>query len=119
VQTDLSGFSDGDFNLDGRVDANAGDLAHDLRWAVQVNNALVNAHLKAIPGVGTFTTRGLTDNKVQVLGWQTNWASMLELALDGTTDELTADCHVQEEVIENNYKIHKEKEDIYNSVVSK
>lgn len=57
----------GDLNLYTRLDADAGDLLHDLRWAVQVDEALVNPHLESVPGLGAFTTRCLTGCDAQSL----------------------------------------------------
>ena len=38
-------------DLDARGDRDGGNLLHDLRRGVQVNEALVNAHLELVPGV--------------------------------------------------------------------
>lgn len=60
-------ISDGDLNLNTRFNANGGDLLDDLRWAVQVNQALVDPHLEAIPGFGAFTTGCLPGGDTQGL----------------------------------------------------
>jgi hypothetical protein len=51
----------------------------------------VDSHLKAIPGLGTFTTRSFTGGDLQVLGWETDGALGLEVLALGTVDEFTAD----------------------------
>lgn len=46
-----SSVSDGDLHLHAGLDADGGDLLDDLGRAVQVDQALVNAHLVAVPGL--------------------------------------------------------------------
>lgn len=58
---------DGDFDLDTRLDADGGDLLDDLRRTVQINQTLVDPHLKAIPGLGSFTTGGFSGGDAQSL----------------------------------------------------
>lgn len=58
---------DGDLHLHTRLDADGGDLLDDLRGAVQVNQTLVDPHLEAIPGFGSFTTGGLSGGDAQSL----------------------------------------------------
>lgn len=58
---------DGDFDLDTRLDADGGDLLDDLRRTVQINQTLVDPHLKAIPGLGSFTTGGFPGGDAQSL----------------------------------------------------
>ncbi len=50
---------DRNFDLNSRLDRDGGDLLDNLAGRVQVNQALVDAHFKAIPGLGTFTARRL------------------------------------------------------------
>ena len=82
---------DGDLNLYTGLDGDGSDLLHDLSRGLQVNEALVNAHLKAIPSLGTFTARGLTGGDAENLGRHADRALDLELLLLGTTDEVSAD----------------------------
>lgn len=56
-----------------------------------LNETLVDSHLEAIPGLGTFTTRGFTGGNLQGLGWETDWSLDAEILSLGTLDELTAD----------------------------
>ena len=44
-----------DFNT--RLDGDRGDLLHNIRGGVQVDQALVDAHLPAVPGVGACMAR--------------------------------------------------------------
>lgn len=50
--------SNGDLNLDTGLDVD-NDLLDDLGGGGQVDEALVDAHLVEIPGLGTLTARGL------------------------------------------------------------
>jgi hypothetical protein len=82
---------DGDLNLDTRLDADGGDLLHDLRRRVKVDQALVDAHLEAVVGVGTLTARRLARGDAERLGRQTDRALHLEALLLGTADQVSAD----------------------------
>ena len=61
--------SNGDLNVDTRLDVDVGDVLHLVRRAVQVQDALVDSHLEAIKSDGTFTARSLTGHDTQELGW--------------------------------------------------
>lgn len=56
-----------------------------------LNQTLVDSQLEAIPGLGTFTTRGFTGGNLQGLGWKTDWSLDAEFLSLGTLDEFTAD----------------------------
>lgn len=58
---------DGDLHLHTRLDADGGDLLDDLRWTVQIDQTLVDPHLKAIPGFGSFTAGGFSGGDAQSL----------------------------------------------------
>lgn len=60
-------IGDGDFDLDAGLDADGGDLLDDLRWTVQINQTLVDPHLEAIPGLGSFATGGFSGGDAQSL----------------------------------------------------
>lgn len=60
-------ISDGDLNLYTWFDADGGDLLDNFRWTVQINQALVDPHLEAIPGFGPFTTGSLSSGDTQSL----------------------------------------------------
>lgn len=51
----------------------------------------MNAHLKAIPSLGTFTARSLTGGDAEHFSRHADRALDLELLLLGTTDEVSAD----------------------------
>eukprot|EP00959_Pyramimonas_sp_CCMP1952_P439893 9209373-Pyramimonas_sp.AAC.1 len=59
--------SDGDLNLHTGLDVDGGDLLHHVGRGVQIDQALVNAHLEAIPGVGTLTARRLAGGNGELL----------------------------------------------------
>lgn len=51
----------------------------------------MNAHLEAVPGLGTLTARGLAGSDGQALGRQTDRALGAEVLVLGTVDDLGAD----------------------------
>lgn len=57
----------GNFHLHPRLDADGRDLLDDLRRTVQINQTLVDPHLKAIPGFGSFAAGGLPGGDAQSL----------------------------------------------------
>jgi hypothetical protein len=56
-----------------------------------LNQALVDAHLILIPGLGTLTVGGLTGHDLELLGGQTDGALDAEVLGLGAVDELLAD----------------------------
>lgn len=60
--------ADGDFDVDAGVDGHLGDLSDLLGGGDQVDHALVDAHLVAIPGLGTFTIGSLSGGDSKSLG---------------------------------------------------
>ena len=50
----------------------------------------MDAHLELVPGVGTFTARGLTAGDAEVLGRETDRAVDLQLLVEGSLLELSA-----------------------------
>lgn len=82
--------SDGNLNLDTSLNVDD-DLLDDLGGGVQVDEALVDAHLKHVPGLGTLTVGGLTGADLEVLGGQTDGALDAEVLALGAVDELGAD----------------------------
>mmetsp|Transcript_12140 Transcript_12140/g.39616 ORF Transcript_12140/g.39616 Transcript_12140/m.39616 type:complete len:230 (-) Transcript_12140:14-703(-) len=82
---------DGHLDLDPRLDRDGGDLLDDLRRRVQVDEALVDAHLEPVPGVGTLTARRLAGGDAERLGRQPDRALDLEPLVLGTLDEVSAD----------------------------
>jgi hypothetical protein len=57
--------SDGNLNLDTGLDVDD-DLLDDLGWRIQINQALVDAHLVHIPGLGTLTTGRLAGGDLMI-----------------------------------------------------
>lgn len=51
----------------------------------------MNAHLEAIPGLGTLTARGLTGSDGQTLGGQTDGTLGAKVLVLGSVDDLRAD----------------------------
>merc|ERR1719506_1919834 len=65
---------DGDLDLDTRLDVDGRDLLDDVGGRVQVDQTLVDPHLKLVPCVGTLSVRGLTRHDSQLLRRQTHRA---------------------------------------------
>eukprot|EP00405_Crypthecodinium_cohnii_P064739 CAMPEP_0195039870 /NCGR_PEP_ID=MMETSP0326_2-20130528/80036_1 /TAXON_ID=2866 ORGANISM="Crypthecodinium cohnii, Strain Seligo" /NCGR_SAMPLE_ID=MMETSP0326_2 /ASSEMBLY_ACC=CAM_ASM_000348 /LENGTH=171 /DNA_ID=CAMNT_0040066761 /DNA_START=303 /DNA_END=815 /DNA_ORIENTATION=- len=85
------GVSNGDLDLDAGLDGDGSDLLHDVGGGVQVDQALVDAHLPSVEGVGALTVGGLSDAEAEDLGGETDGAGDLQLLLAGTGDEVSAD----------------------------
>ena len=60
-------IGDCDLDLNPRLNRDGRDLLHDLRGRVQVDDALVDAHLEAVPCLGTLTARRLARCNAQYL----------------------------------------------------
>ena len=58
---------------------------------MQVDQALVDTHLEAVPRVGALTARGLADGQAQRLGGQTNRTLDLEFLVLSALDQIIAD----------------------------
>lgn len=56
-----------------------------------LDEALVDAHLIGVPGLGTLTARGLAGGDLEVLGGETDGALDAEVLVLGAVDELLAD----------------------------
>jgi hypothetical protein len=56
-----------------------------------LDETLVDAHLEAIPSLGTLTARGLARSDGQTLGRQADRALGAEVLVLGTVDDLSAD----------------------------
>ena len=56
----------------------------------KINHSLVNSHFEMIPGVGTFTARGLTGGDAENLGGHTDGTSNLDLLINGNTLNISA-----------------------------
>merc|ERR1719159_1070376 len=82
---------DGDFNLHTRLDRNRCDLLDDVRRRVQIDQTLVDAHFKAIKGVGSLSTWTFADAQTQLLCWQSHWTCYVKVLILGTLDEISTD----------------------------
>merc|ERR1712188_126116 len=81
---------DGDLNNHTRLDVDGGDLLDSLGGGVEVDDTLVDAHLEAVPGVGTLTARGLARHDAQGLGGHADGPLAQEALVLGTLDEIGA-----------------------------
>jgi DNA-binding beta-propeller fold protein YncE len=70
-----------DLDVDFGLDRDRRDLLHHVSGRVQVDQALVDAHLVAVPGLGALAARRLARRDAQRLGGQAHGA--LDLALQG------------------------------------
>lgn len=75
---------------DARTDTH--DLLDNLRGRVQVDEALVDAHLEAVPGLGALTAGRLARRVLQHLGRQADGAFDAQLLVLAAGDEVAADC---------------------------
>lgn len=82
---------DGEIDIDAGNDADLGDLLDHILGAVQVDNTLVDAHLEAIPGLGTFTTGSLTGGDAKSLGGESDRALNIDLVVLCGASELLTD----------------------------
>lgn len=72
------------------------DLLHNLWRAVQINDALVDAHLVAVPGLGALTTGGFAGGDAQNLGGHAHRSLDLQLFVLCALDQVCAHCtHIQ------------------------
>lgn len=74
---------DGDIHLNARFDADARDLLNDVAGSVQIDQPLVNAHLKFVPRVGTLSAGSLAGRDAQLLGGHADGTGNLELLVRG------------------------------------
>lgn len=61
---------DGDLHLHAGLDHDGGDVLDGVGGGVQVDDALVDAHLEAVPRVGALTAGGLARRDLEHLGGQ-------------------------------------------------
>ena len=78
-------------NLDAGLNGDGGDLLHHLGRGVEVDEALVDAHLEPVEGVRPLAARGLADGQAQRLGGQTNRTLDLEFLVLSALDQIIAD----------------------------
>lgn len=82
--------SNSNLNLHTRLNVD-NDLLHDLSRRMKIDEALVDAHLKGIPGLGALTARRLAGGDLEVLGGQAHGALDAQVLVLGAVDELLAD----------------------------
>ena len=70
-------------HIDARVKSELGDLLDGGRGAIDVNYTLVDAHLEAVPGVGTVAARGSACRDDKFLGGDANGSLDLVVELLG------------------------------------
>lgn len=63
---------------------------------MQVNQALVDAHFKRVPGLGALTVGGLSRGDAEDLGGHANGAFHTELLVLGPSDQVSGDCPLHE-----------------------
>lgn len=66
--------SQGNLDVNTRLELESSDLSNNLGGRVQVNQTLVDAHLVAIPGLGTLTVGRLSGGNLKNLGRHANGA---------------------------------------------
>jgi hypothetical protein len=66
------------------------NLLDDFRRTVQIDDTLVNAHLKVVPGLGALTARRLAGGDAQDLGRHSNGSLHSELLVLGALDQVSA-----------------------------
>ena len=87
----LSLLPNNEVHIYARVQFEIGDLFDGGRGAVNVDDALVDAHLEPVPGLGALTTRGLPGGDLQGLGGHPDGSLDLEVLLLGALDQVGAD----------------------------
>jgi len=80
----------GDLDVHPGLDGDGGDLLHDLRGGVQVDDALVDPHLEAIPGLGPLAVGGLAHGVPEHLGGQAHGAGHAQLLVHSAALQLGA-----------------------------
>lgn len=66
------------------------DFLHGSHVGGKIDDTLVDAHLEAVPGLGTLTARSLTGGDTEDLGGHASGATSLDALLGSLLDEITA-----------------------------
>lgn len=74
---------DGHIHLYTWFDGDASKLLDNIRWSVQVDETLMDAHFESIPSIGTFSRGSLTGGDLQNLGGHANGSAHVELLVQG------------------------------------
>jgi hypothetical protein len=72
---------DGDLDVDARLEVDGGQLGDGLLRGVEVDEALVDVHLVAVPRVGTVAARALAGDVVQGARGEADGAADLDAAV--------------------------------------
>lgn len=64
---------------------------------MEVDEALVDAHLEAVPGVGALTAWALARGDAQSLGGQTHWARDAQVLVQSSVLQIAAHCKMREQ----------------------
>lgn len=67
-------------------------MLNDFGGSVDIDDTLVDAHLEAVPGVGTLSAGRLAGGDAENLGGHAGRSSNLNVRIVGSTDEISADC---------------------------
>merc|ERR1719253_186290 len=82
---------DGNLDLDAGLDRDGRDLLHDVARRVQVDDALVDAHLPAVVRVRALAARRLADHERELLRREAHRAVHRQLLVLGAAHEVRAD----------------------------
>ena len=82
---------DCDIHLNAGLNADAGDLLHDVARRVQVDQPLVDAHLEAVPSVGPLPAGRLAGGNLELPGREADGAAHVELLVQRALLEVAAD----------------------------
>lgn len=71
------------------------NLLYNLRRTVQINNSLVDAHLKTIPSFWTFSTRSLTCCDTKDLCWHSNRTLHTKILFLCSINQISTNCNAK------------------------
>ena len=77
-------------DVNGGVNLEHGDVLDGGRWAVDIDDSLVDSHLVSVPGVGSFTARRFSGGNSQDFGWNSDWTSSLVTLVLSSDEDLIA-----------------------------
>nr|AFK38790.1 unknown [Medicago truncatula] len=83
-----SSICNGNLNLDARFDGDRGNLFNNIWGTVEVDDSLVHTEFKSIPGVGTFSTRGLPSSDMKNLSRHPNRTLHSKMLILSTTNQI-------------------------------
>merc|ERR1719401_1192875 len=86
-----SDVGDGDLHLHARLDGDRSDLLHDVRRRVQVDEALVDAHLPTVKRVRALAVGALANAQPEGARRQADGPRDMQLLVPRTADEVRAD----------------------------